>query len=136
MKKIILPIILLSIVMIVVQTISNADRRYGTVSGDETYCFAVDVEDFVGDVYKSGNYHFEMEPELDQIPSFYEVYVTNEYFEDISLLTDEHFVNYVGGLQYKDDNLNIELTAGTYVYIIPVEILYPHSGKLIIELNQ
>lgn len=136
MKKIILSIFLLSIVMIVVQTISNADRKYGTVSGDETYCFAVDVEDFDGHVYPSGNYHFEMEPESNQVPSFYEIYVTNEYFEDSSLLTDEHFVNYVGGLQYRENDLNIELTAGTYVYIIPVEILYPHSGTLKISLNQ
>lgn len=136
MKKIILSIFLLSFVIILFQTISNADRKYGSVSGDETYCFAVDVEDFDGDIYKSGNYHFEMELELNQIPSFYEIYVTDEYYEDITLLTDEHFVNYVGGLQYRDDNVNIELTAGTYVYIIPVEILYPHSGTLKISINE
>ena len=128
--------ILLSLTLIFSLTACGGKLTKGNWTGDQSYCFAVDVDDYDGDVYQSGNYHFELDPTRDEIPSLYEIYVSDEYISSSSLLTEEYYVNSIGGLSPENDGIDIELPSGSYVYIIPVKTLYEPSGILRITMNK
>lgn len=100
------------------------------------YMFAVDVDGFDGDVYEPGIYTFynssvRMNEYPQKIPIIWDIYVSNNFYPDVSYLKSEEYAGSVGGIT--NENIKWSLSSGNYVYIIYNPTVNTPMGILNIE---
>lgn len=103
-------------------------------AGLTNYMFAVEKEDFDGDVFESGDYRFYVrgtaaEPEDTVI--VWDIYVSKNCYTNQSELNEYEYVSSVGGNSNVEDT--IYLSKGDYVYLNYNEALGDPRGILCIE---
>ena len=98
------------------------------------YCFAVEMENYNGDIVESGTYRFY--PDLvvensNKIPQVWDIYVSNNLYENLNLLQDSEYITTIGGLGKEE--ITIELNPGQYVYIKTIKMKSESTGLLKIK---
>lgn len=97
----------------------------------DPYKFAVEVDTYNGDIVSAGTYTFSVtNKNLGEAP-LYDVYV--ETFDSDSLSDLGEPTYSVGGVNSVD--VDVELTSGEFVYIIPYDLVYEPQGMLEIKLK-
>ena len=89
-----------------------------TWAAENNFAFAVEIDDYDGDIVSAGTYRFYPDAVVlsgSKIPTVWDVYVSNNYYNNISELKKEEFVDCIGGLDKYEFNLKLE--KGQYVYI-------------------
>lgn len=91
-----------------------------------TYCFAVEVDSYNGDIYESGTYIFGVtNDKLGEAP-MYDIYIENNEVSKYELKTPDYTVGGAG-----DTGTSIYLPKNSYVYIVPVDMVYSPKGFLV-----
>ncbi|MER2081251.1 MAG: zinc-ribbon domain-containing protein [Ruminococcus sp.] len=101
---------------------------------DSDFVFAVEVEDFDGDVYSEGTYRFyptDVIESRNYIPTVWDIYVSDKLYSKISDLDKSSLVDTVGGLDQLETT--VDLKKGQYVYIVHTEVLLLPTGILKVE---
>ena len=98
---------------------------------DENYCFAVEVDNFDGDVYQAGNYKFSSKIWDKKIPAIYDIYVSQNLYNKTRSLQETEFVGSVGGIA--NEFVETTLSPGDYVYVIFNPVVGENGNQLIIE---
>ncbi len=128
MKKI---LVVLLVSIFIFAGCSNSEENY-KLEGDfasttEPYSFAVEVDDYDGDVFAAGYYSFISTATNDKA-GVYNIYVLNEDVEDVSSLNDMDTACVAGGEDAVECSL--EVAKGNYVYIVPQTVEYDIEGFL------
>lgn len=102
----------------------------------QNYMFAVEVENFDGDIFEAGTYRFypdavNLDDYPTKIPVVWDIYISDKYYTNPNQLKDDEYVATVGGLE--KDEYTAELLAGKYVYINYNKVLGEPMGMLQIE---
>lgn len=101
---------------------SNKYKNSGEWCDLSNYMFAVEVENFNGDVYEAGTYRFY--PDLvdridgmmtEETPIVWDIYVSNNEYKNPSELNESEYVASIGGITKIEED--ITLHKGQYVYI-------------------
>lgn len=103
---------------------------------DTPYAFAIEIDNYDGDIYEAGFYEFTLEKSLndsDNTPQVFDIYKSESYKPKIANLETNDYVGTVGGVD--NNSISIFLTKGTYVYVIPTDVIGHASGYLQIKLN-
>jgi hypothetical protein len=102
---------------------------------EQHYACAVEVDDYNGDILESGTYLFYPGAVVlgsGKMPVIWDIYISNNYYNNISDLKDEEYVDYVGGIDKHE--FVIDLEKGQYVYIKYNDVLNNNpTGYLKIE---
>lgn len=103
---------------------------------DSNYIFAIEVGDFNGDIFKNGDYIFELSAGSDtskNTPAIFDIYVSDTLYANEAELTqsmNEPTLS-IGGMGSSDDKHKYALKKGSYVYIVPFkEMQNEPSGYL------
>lgn len=102
----------------IVETTQDIYLTEITWAAEQHFAFAVEIDDYNGDIVSAGTYRFYPDAVVlsgSKIPTVWDVYVSNNYYNNISELKKEEFVDCVGGLDKYEFNLKLE--KGQYVYI-------------------
>lgn len=102
------------------------------------YMFAVEVDDFDGDIFQAGSYRLypdavDLEDSL-KTPIVWDVYVSNNLYTNSNELSESEYVSSVGGIEM--DECELELEKGQYVYINYNDVLGEPTGMLQIEMKE
>jgi hypothetical protein len=112
---------------------------------DSNYMFAVEVDDFNGDVFKAGKYKFKISASITKaasgnspavLPAIFDVYIGDEEYSSIEELKksiSEPQLS-IGGMGSEGLEIEYELVQGQYVYIIPYDVDYEPSGYIDFEI--
>lgn len=118
MKKALL-IIFIFILLISILYACKPDSKYKTKGDwalDTNYVFAVEIDDYNGDIFQAGTYEFTTKVfDKHKIPAIYDIYISDKYYTRLNGLKESEFVGSVGGRE--DASIEITLTAGKYVYV-------------------
>ena len=131
-----------------VSTSSNGYKTSGEwAMYDSNYMFAVEVDEYNGDVFQAGTYEFKLSAGRSKaasggsqavLPGIFDVYVGNKEYKNIAEMKqdipDPQIT--VGGMGSNDTTTKYELVAGQYVYIIPFEMDYQPSGYVSFKLSK
>lgn len=99
---------------------------------DTNYVFAIEVDDFDGDIYQAGKYDFKLTSADASDAGLFDIYTSTELITDSSDLTENMLVGIVGGMELF--TLTMKLETGTYVYVIPYQgAAYEQHGILSIN---
>ncbi len=102
-------------------------------NGKGNYIFAIEVDEFDGDVLENGTYTFST-ASTTQSAIMYDIYISEELKDPLNTLNEEEFFNTSGGLYPID--FEVTLMKGEYVYIVYYEQLMDADGTLTItKLN-
>lgn len=113
------------------------DSKYLTATewaDTSNYMFAVEIDSFNGDIFEAGNYLFtpiNVVESASNTPTVWDIYISNNCYNNISQLADSEYVNSVGGYEKLETTIN--LTSGQYVYIIYNETALTPTGMLKIK---
>ena len=105
---------------------------------DAPYAFAVEIEDYNGDIYKAGKYSFELiggrlKAGKSQTALFGIYVAEKSYADTIEMAQDfSEATLYVGGMM--NTSQEFELKKGQYVYVIPEPSALPSTGFLSIDM--
>ena len=110
---------------------SSSEENY-KLEGDfasttDSYSFAVEVDDYNGDVYKAGYYSF-LSTSTNGKAGVYNIYLLNENVEDVTTLSDMNPACIAGGVDAA--GCSLDLAQGDYVYIVPQVVDYDVEGYL------
>ncbi len=108
----------------------------------EHYAFAIENDNYGGDVFEAGSYIFyptlvNAEPgEMvkGKTPIVWDIYVSENEYSNVSQLSDSEFMASVGGIEQYSTTL--ELKKGQYVYIKYNDVVGEPMGALQIELQK
>lgn len=102
---------------------------------DSNYLFAVEINDYGGDIYQAGSYKFELTGADEKNAGVFDIYTSNKLVTNSSELTDDMLKGSVGGINL--DTLSLNLSKGTYVYIVPYKDLAyePHGILKVKKVN-
>lgn len=113
-------------------------KSNGTWANLSNYMFAVEIDDFDGDVYEAGTYHFypDLVDRVDSLmssetPIVWDVYVSYHEYTKLSELKESEYVASIGGITKTEED--IVLKKGNYVYINYNEVLGEPAGILKFE---
>lgn len=109
----------------------KTDEEWGGLSD---YMFAVEIDDFDGDVYEAGKYRVYVrgtasKPEYTVI--VWDIYISENCYTNRSELKESEYVTTIGGNSNVEDI--IELKKGQYVYFNYNEVFGEPTGILCIE---
>lgn len=109
----------------------ETSAEWGGLSG---YMFAVEVDDFDGDIFESGKYRVyvrgtKTKPEETVI--VWDVYISDNFYTNRSELKDSEYVTTIGGNSNIEDV--IDLRKGQYVYFNYNDVWGEPRGILCIE---
>lgn len=124
----------------------NADTRSDNISKtpkyknslswslyEENYMFAVEVDDYNGDIYKAGTYVFSTLTNAAGKTGIYDIYVEDKELSSLSELGELDYE--VGGIGSSE--IEIALNKGDYVYIIPYKsLIYIPEDVLYMKLKE
>ncbi len=115
------------------EEVDKGPLTYTSWHSYEVYALAVEVDNYDGDILKSGEYTFSTtNTKLGEAP-MYDVYIRDKKYEDYSKLGELDFT--VGGAGAFP--ITRELKKGDYVYIVPyIDLVYSPKGYLEISLNE
>lgn len=105
---------------------------------DQPYMFGVEISDFDGDNYKAGEYSFVPEGATGQnannISAIYDIYVSDkEYVSSSDTVANEEIACSAGGMS--NEECDLSLKKGNYVYVIPTDNVNGASGWLSINIK-
>lgn len=112
---------------------------------DSSYMFAVEVDSFNGDIFKAGKYKFKLSAgrtkaasgdSLAVLPAIFDIYIGDKEYSSIAETKQaipEPQIS-IGGMGSEDTEIEYELLAGQYVYIIPYDVDYEPSGYINFEI--
>lgn len=105
---------------------------------DQSYMFGVEISDFDGDNYKAGEYSFVPEGATGQnandTSAIYDIYVSDkEYASNYDTIVNEEIVCSAGGIS--NEECDLSLKKGNYVYVIPTDNVNGASGWLSINIK-
>lgn len=113
-------------------------KSSGTWANSSNYMFAVEIDDFDGDVYEAGTYRFfpDLVDRVDSLmcsetPIVWDVYVSYHEYTKLSELKESEYVASIGGITKTEED--IVLKKGNYVYINYNEVLGEPAGILKFE---
>lgn len=136
MKRIVCCLILILILCGCEQ--GNQYKKSGEWTALSNYMFAVEVDDFDGDVYEAGTYHFypDLVDRIDgmlsnETPIVWDIYISENEYKNMSELTDSEYVASIGGLAKIEEDIILE--KGKYVYINYNEVFGEPAGILKFE---
>lgn len=96
------------------------------------YSFAVEIDNYEGDVVSSGNYKFYPYMVVEgKVPQVWDIYISENYYFNISELKESEYVASVGGID--NYSVTLELRPNQYVYINTIEMKSEPTGALKIE---
>lgn len=103
------------------------------------YMCAVEIDDFNGDILKSGKYRFypkgvdylEKGVMSKETPIVWDIYVSDNEYKNMSELKKSEYVGTVGGIS--KDEFTKYLSAGKYVYVNYNAVYGEPAGYLMIE---
>lgn len=107
---------------------------YGEWAALSNYMFAVEIDDFNGDVFQVGNYRFYVEGKAHKEQDVFivwDIYVSDNCYSNMRDLKKSEYVASVGGNSKVE--CNVSLKKGQYVYIKYNETVGNPSGILCIE---
>ena len=117
---------------------SSKYKNSGDWSGLSNYMFAVEVDDFDGDIYEAGTYRFypDLVDRIDglmskETPIVWDIYVSDSEYKNVSELSDTEYVASIGGIDKIEQD--IILSQGQYVYINYNEVFGEPAGILRFE---
>lgn len=98
------------------------------------YMFAVENDNYNGDVFESGSYLFSpicVIESKDYVPTVWDIYISKNSYDNTSQLLDNELIGSVGGNEQL--TLSVKLEKGDYVYVIYNETALTPTGMLNIE---
>lgn len=115
----------------------NKNSKYLTKiqwADTSNYMFAVEIDDFDGDIVQSGKYNFTTTGKSDEshVAIVWDIYISDNLYSNMRELSDSEYVTSVGG----NDNTSasIILERGKYIYINYNKTALNPSGLLNIEI--
>lgn len=102
---------------------------------DSHYACAVEIDEYDGDVLESGTYRFYPDAVVlgtEKIPTIWDIYVSDNYYNHLNELKEDEYKGSVGGLDKL--GFTFELNKGQYVYVKYNKVANNNpTGILIIE---
>ncbi|MFV0246468.1 MAG: hypothetical protein ACK5HS_00830 [Mycoplasmatales bacterium] len=115
---------------------SNSYKKSGSWAMMDGYLFAIENEDFDGDVYQAGDYHFSTSGATKNKPAaVYNIYTSKElYTESADVINNANLKCSAGGVGNIECDASLE--KGDYVYIEVTENVSGSSGMIKFKLNK
>lgn len=100
----------------------------------KSFVFAVEIDDYDGDIVKSGKYNFITTGKTDKshVAIVWDIYASKNLYQNINELNDSEYITSIGG--NNNDSYSIDLEKGKYVYIKYNKTALKPSGMLTIDL--
>ena len=94
-----------------------------------SYAFAVEIDNYNGDIVSEGSYKFAPYMVVDgKVPQVWDIYVSENYYSNIKELQDSEYICTVGGIG--NYATIVDLKKNQYVYIKTIDMATESTGAL------